>query len=101
MPDRAVEAVAGAGRTSLAESELLRAGYGDADITAEGEAGELFESLRTKWEFAAVDAGTEVRLNIDARWNNPVLAAMSQGAAPKVADLMVEAFERRAREVLG
>ena len=101
VPERAVEAVAGAGRTSLPRPELLAAGYRDADVKAEGEPGELFDSLRTKWAFRAVKDGTEVELKIDARWNNPMLAAVSQGAAPQVADLMVEAFERRAREVLG
>lgn len=44
---------------------------------------------------------TEVSLVIEAQFANPVYAALSQAAAPRVAGKMVAAFERRAREVLG
>ena len=88
----------------------------------------LFNSLRTRWTFrdlsedtkarsgavAGVEAKlsgqqptgtglpqTEVNLVIEVQFASPVYAALSQAAAPKVAGLMVEAFEKRAREVLG
>lgn len=38
---------------------------------------------------------------IEAQFASAVYAALSQAAAPKVAGMMVEAFERRAREMLG
>ena len=44
---------------------------------------------------------TEVDLHIEVRFASPLYAALSQAAAPKVAGLLVEAFEKRAREVLG
>ena len=40
-------------------------------------------------------------LTIEVRFASAVYSALSQAAAPKVAGMMVEAFERRAREVLG
>lgn len=44
---------------------------------------------------------TEVSLVIEVRFASAVYSALSQAAAPKVAGMMVEAFEKRAREVLG
>ncbi|KAL9594341.1 MAG: hypothetical protein Q9219_007091 [cf. Caloplaca sp. 3 TL-2023] len=44
---------------------------------------------------------TEVNLVIEARFASAVYSALSQAAAPKVAGMMIGAFERRAREVLG
>lgn len=47
---------------------------------------------------------TEVNLTIDFQFANPVYAALSQAAAPKVAEKMIEAFEQRVRarkELLG
>ena len=66
-----------------------------------GRAEELFRSLRTRWELRDEGKGTEAELWIEVQWKNMVYATMSQAAAPKVAGIMVEAFEKRAREVLG
>ncbi len=44
---------------------------------------------------------TDVSLEIRFQFANPVYAAMSQAVAGKVAGSMVEAFAKRAREVLG
>ncbi|KAL8799095.1 MAG: hypothetical protein Q9182_006158 [Xanthomendoza sp. 2 TL-2023] len=44
---------------------------------------------------------TEVTLVIEAKFASAVYSALSQAAAPKVAGMMIEAFERRARSVLG
>lgn len=38
---------------------------------------------------------------IEARFASAVYNALSQAAAPKVAGMMIEAFEKRARELLG
>lgn len=43
---------------------------------------------------------TEVGLVIEVQFASPVYAALSQAAAPKVAGIMIEAFEKRAQEVL-
>lgn len=44
---------------------------------------------------------TEVDLYIEVKFASSVYAALSQAAAPKVAGMLVEAFEKRAEEVLG
>ena len=44
---------------------------------------------------------TEVNLLIEVRFASAVYSALSQAVAPKVAGMMVEAFEKRARKVLG
>ncbi|MCJ1311114.1 hypothetical protein MMC25_004784 [Agyrium rufum] len=83
---------------------------------------EIFKSLRTRWTFREFPykpsppngekpqegnashrarARTEVGLSIDCEFRNPMLAAMSQAAAPKVAGLLIDAFENRVKELLG
>ena len=42
---------------------------------------------------------TDVSLHIEFQFANPVYAALSQAAAPKVAEKMIEAFEKRVREM--
>ncbi|MCJ1380966.1 hypothetical protein MMC17_004075 [Xylographa soralifera] len=120
LPDTAVEAVCGAARTTLQASELPH--YADAaDDPADTPANPLFTSLLTRWSLKSfpykppprsgkpqVDNAppeskprTEVALHIEVQFASAVYAALSQAAAPKVAGMMVEAFEKRAREVLG
>ncbi|MCJ1292073.1 hypothetical protein MMC34_003623 [Xylographa carneopallida] len=119
-PDTAVEAVCGAARTTLQARELPH--YADgADEEPVDTANPLFTSLLTRWSLRSfpykpppasgrpqVDNApaeskprTEVSLSIEVQFASALYAALSQAAAPKVAGLMVEAFERRAREVLG
>ncbi|KAF2222197.1 dehydrase and lipid transport-domain-containing protein [Elsinoe ampelina] len=43
---------------------------------------------------------TEVVLNIEYRFTNPIYEALSAAAAPKVAEYMVEAFEKRIQDKL-
>ena len=83
---------------------------------------EIFESLLTRWTLREFPfkplppdgkspqegeanlpsrARTEVQLHIEVKFASAVYAALSQAAAPKVAGFLVEAFEKRAREVLG
>ncbi|PHH84163.1 hypothetical protein CDD83_2374 [Cordyceps sp. RAO-2017] len=67
----------------------------------------VFKTLITRWSVrpGASDQpsspSTEVRLTIDYRFANPVYAAVSAAVSDKVAGLMVEAFEKRARDILG
>lgn len=76
-------------------------------VSAGEDGGGVFEELRTRWTLKDVSAEegtgsrTEVQLAIDAKFKNALLGALSQAAAPKVAGLVVDAFEKRAREVLG
>lgn len=43
---------------------------------------------------------TEVSLTIQFKFGNPVYAALSQATAPKVADKMIEAFEKRVKAIV-
>lgn len=76
-------------------------------VSAGEDGGGVFEELRTRWTLTDVPgeegmgSRTEVQLAIDARFKNVLLGALSQAAAPRVADLVIDAFEKRAREVLG
>jgi len=43
---------------------------------------------------------TEVTLQIEFQFANPMYAALSSAAAPRVADKMIEAFEKRVKSVI-
>lgn len=76
-------------------------------VSAGEDGGDVFEELRTRWTLTDIPEGegagprTEVQLAIEARFKNALLGALSQAAAPRVAGLVMDAFEKRAREVLG
>lgn len=100
--------------------------YDDAADEQDGEksAGNrsIFTSLLTRWTFkefpfkppppdgrtpqeghasAPSRPRTEVNLVLEVRFASAVYSALSQAAAPKVAGMMIEAFEKRAAVVLG
>lgn len=113
VPDRIVEAVSGRARCEIPNEELghyflgRRQGEGDGvdgDMGGEGEdVGGVFERMRTRWELKELGSGmgTQVRLEVDVRFTSQVYAALSQAAGPRVAEIMVGSFEKRATEVLG
>ncbi|KAL8714548.1 MAG: hypothetical protein Q9220_001496 [cf. Caloplaca sp. 1 TL-2023] len=120
-PYRILEACAGSASPTIPESELPH--YNDIPSTnPESEKHDLFTSLLTRWtlsefpfkpsppdgppqegnaESRPSHPRTEVTLMIEARFASAVYSALSQAAAPKVAGMMIDAFEKRAREVLG
>ena len=120
MPETVVEAVAGEARTSISESELTLYDENAREEFVPGN--ELFSSLLTRWTLREFPfkplppdgkspqegnasmpsrARTEVNLLIEVRFASAVYAALSQAAAPKVAGVLINAFEKRARELLG
>lgn len=85
VPDQSVEAVSGGG---------------DKDASA------VFKSLVTRWSVRALDQDkvhprTQVHLDIRYQFTNPLYAAVSAAVSDKVAGLMIEAFETRAKQKLG
>lgn len=126
LPYTIVEAVAGAAESTIPRSTLPHY-YEDSkhahepDKSAGNE--KIFTSLLTRWslkEFpfkpAPPDGSspqegnaekqrsrprTEVNLMIEVRFASAVYSALSQAAAPKVAGMMIDAFEKRAAEILG
>ena len=115
VPGSIVEALGGEAVTSLQKSEISHhSGTMDTPATANN----IFQSISTRWavkpfhyqpptgqpqtdktEHPASDQ-TEVHLTLDFQFSNPIYAALSKAVAPKVAGIMIEAFEARARKLL-
>lgn len=120
-----LEAVAGDAESTIAKSKLAHY-YEDPEHEDDAEKSSgnrsIFTSLLTRWTFkefpfkpAPPDGKTpqegsastpssprtEVNLVLEVRFASAVYSALSQAAAPKVAGMMIEAFEKRATVVLG
>ncbi|KAH6892031.1 dehydrase and lipid transport-domain-containing protein [Thelonectria olida] len=69
------------------------------------DASAVFRSLVTRWTVKDLagppSPSTRVHLAIDFQFTNPLYAAVSAAVSDKVAGLMIEAFEKQAREKLG
>jgi len=116
IPDSTVEALSGEAATSLPRSALQH--HTHPKSRTSGQKNEIFTSLSTKWvvkpfyykppsgnprtDESVLPARhqTEVHLTIEFQFSNPLYAALSKAVAPKVAGIMIEAFEIRARKVL-
>lgn len=115
VPGSTVEALSGEAVPSIPREDIK---HHAATIESPTSANSVFQSLSTRWTFVpfhykpptgnprtddttqeAKDR-TEVRLAIDFQFTNPIYAALSRAVAPKVAGVMIEAFEARARKVL-
>ncbi|RDW68499.1 cyclase family protein [Coleophoma crateriformis] len=116
VPDSIVEALGGSATTTLPKSDLPN--Y--TAIDTPGPSNTTFSSLSTRWTLRPFhykpppaqgdprtdntneDAReqTEVHLVLDFEFKNPIYAALSKAVAPKVAGMMIEAFEKRARRLL-
>ena len=102
VPDRVVEAVSGKAETSLRDEEI---GHHNPRPKSQAEdmtrRDEMVEHLLTRWTLRPLGKRgskpdeTEVNLQIEVQFANPIYAALSQAAVPKVAEKMIEAFERR------
>ncbi|KAI9742354.1 MAG: hypothetical protein M1818_003887 [Claussenomyces sp. TS43310] len=118
LPDQIVEALGGEARPTLSKKQVP---HHAAALDTPGEANRVFQSLSTRWTvrpfhykppptsgqaqgdktYHPARDHTEVHLTIDFQFSNPIYAALSKAVAPKVAGVMIEAFERRARTLLG
>ena len=115
IPGSIVEALGGEAVTSLPKSEIS---HHAETLEAEANANDIFQSICTRWtvkpfhykpptgrpqtdkaELPARDQ-TEVHLTLDFQFSNPVYAALSKAVAPKVAGVIIEAFEVRVRKLL-
>ena len=56
--------------------------------------------MRAQGETARSREQTEVSLAIEFQFANPIYGTLSAGAAPKVAEMMIRAFEERVKSVL-
>ncbi|KAI5798893.1 hypothetical protein EDC01DRAFT_22011 [Geopyxis carbonaria] len=108
--------------TSAPTEADLRVGWGSFDETfssrvtckpedlmveADASQNPLFEKLLARWEISEPattiepEGKSDVHLKIEFQFTNPIYSALSGAVAPKVADVMIQAFEKRAKEVLG
>lgn len=101
VPGQAVESVGGQTETSLAASEIQHH-LGDSAIARSEEVQSgLLTHLRSLWKVETRGKNsTHVRLELEFAFANPMYTALSAGAAPRVADKMIEAFESRVRSLL-
>ncbi|RPA83325.1 hypothetical protein BJ508DRAFT_413524 [Ascobolus immersus RN42] len=81
---------------------VVRADSGEA---VSGREGEVFERLVTRWEVKDLEGSqgkdSEVKLDIEFTFKNPFYAMVTKSVTPKVAGAMMEAFEKRAGELVG
>ncbi|KAF4547766.1 Polyketide cyclase / dehydrase and lipid transport-like protein [Elsinoe fawcettii] len=123
VPNETVEAISGpAVETSLSAEALEHHSPRPAAESDPTRKGDVLTHLRTTWELRSfpykpgplkshqnpveetgnvpAQEQTEVILGIEYKFANPFYGAMSKAAAPKVAEYMVEAFEKRIQDVL-
>lgn len=76
-------------------------------VEADASQNPLFEKLLARWEISdptttiEPEGKSDVHLRIEFQFTNPIYSALSGAVAPKVAEVMIQAFENRANEVLG
>ncbi|MCJ1373958.1 hypothetical protein MMC20_005188 [Loxospora ochrophaea] len=121
VPGSIVEATSGEAQPTVSKNEIPHHTH-DSSLGEQHQAGDkIFKSLLTRWtlkEFpfkplppdgktpqegnASLPSRpvTEVNLMIEVQFANQLYAALSKAAAPKVAGIMIEAFEKRARAML-
>lgn len=115
IPESVVEALSGEVETSLTDNELLRR---SPHIHSNEKSDSIFQYLRTKWTLKPYQNSntttnsqmivqqqylkhqTQVNLNIEFKFQNPLYMLMSEGYTPKVARMMIEAFQKRAYDLL-
>lgn len=105
VPGEVVESVGGDTATALS-AHLIRHHLqhdDDAHVVGHHKHGSegLLTHLRNTWTVREVaPAQTKIELELEFQFANPLYAALSAGAAPKVAEAMVRAFEERVRALM-
>jgi coenzyme Q-binding protein COQ10 len=115
VPGSIVQALGGDTVTDIPRSQLS---HHSETIDGPAQGNSIFQSLSAKWMIKPIDhklvtgmpqddakgnlSGdqTEVYLSLDFQFTNPLFTAMSKAVAPKVAGMMIEAFEARAKSLL-
>jgi len=128
VPGSIVEAVGGGAETSLSADSISHHNQDSASSSSsstsstpsKADTQQILTHLLTRWTVhpfpykpPPVDAPpqqgsadipardtTEVTLALEFQFASPVYAAMSQAVAPRVADVLIKAFEERVRSVL-
>lgn len=101
VPESIVEAVSGNTQTALPSEEIKHHNARPPARKDPTRRDEMLSHLLTRWTLRPQEQKTEVNLAIELQFTNPVYAALSQTTVPKVAEKMIEAFERRLENVVG
>ncbi|WPG98970.1 Hypothetical protein R9X50_00177200 [Acrodontium crateriforme] len=99
VPDRVVEAIGGETETALPAAEIKHHNPRPAFEQDPTRNSSVLSKLATRWTIQPNGNMTEVNLAIEYQFANPMYAALSSAAAPMVADKMIEAFEKRVKDV--
>ncbi|RDA89932.1 hypothetical protein CP533_3296 [Ophiocordyceps camponoti-saundersi (nom. inval.)] len=74
------------------------------EAVSDGTSSAVFKSLVTRWSFKPLSSDptpkTQVHFTVDYEFLSPIYAAVSAAVSDRVADVMIEAFEKRAQEKL-
>ncbi|KAF2876497.1 dehydrase and lipid transport-domain-containing protein [Massariosphaeria phaeospora] len=100
VPGRILESVGGGAETALDRREIAHHVH-EGEGKIKSSEGGLLTHLSSRWTIEHVsDEKTEVTLALEFAFANPLYTALSVGAAPKVADTLIKAFEERVRTLL-
>ncbi|KAF3903394.1 hypothetical protein ABW20_dc0109691 [Dactylellina cionopaga] len=102
-------------KKEIGSTSTGRGGGGGGMVEADATGNSIFEVLRARWIIDAANASTttaagvgktedtesKVDLEIEYKFANPLYAALSEAVMPSVAGKIIEAFEERAKKVLG
>ena len=100
VPGSIVESIGGGTETDLQRGDIAHH-LEDGDKGAKGAGSGLMTHLRSRWTMKALGKErTEVTLALEFAFANPLYTALSAGAAPKVADVMIKAFEERVKSLM-
>lgn len=127
VPETVVEAVSGSMETTLSPEEVEHHNARPAPDQDPTRQGKVLSQLLTRWTLRPFPykpppasalhpdstqknhqessqlpsyEKTEVRLAIEYQFANPAYAALSSAAAPKVAEKMIDAFEKRVKAIV-
>lgn len=127
VPDTVVEAVSGASETTLSADQIAHHSPRPAQSEDKTRNAAVLSHLLTRWTLRPFpykpppasathpatthknheetseipgQEKTEVHLHLEYAFANPMYGALSQAAAPKVAEKMIEAFEKRVKAVI-
>lgn len=104
VPGRIVESVGGDTETNLSREDIAHHLEGGDPIHNQSRSGGdngLLKHLRSTWTIEELGKSrTGVTLALEFAFTNPFYAALSGGVAPKVAEVMIKAFEQRVAALL-
>lgn len=115
VPDAIVEALSGDAVTTIPETQLT---HHSSLSKYAASSNPIFKRMSTRWSVKPLHSTnaigdstskktgehpgprTEVDLRIEFQFSNPLYGSLSKAVAPKLAEVMIEAFEKRAQLLL-